>query len=241
MNPTRRALVLQHAPWEKPGLIGAALAAAGVGVETRTVLDEREPELPDPASLAAVVVMGGPMGALDDAAHPGLAAERALLAACTEAGVPVLGVCLGMQLLAVALGSALHPGHGTEIGYAPVEVLAADPVLAPLGSAPAVLHWHSDAVDLPRGATLLASTPATPVQGFRAGSAVGLQFHVEVDAPLLAAWLTTPTMADEVPDVDGLRADAGRVLPGLVPAATAGLASFAVAAAARASGPARER
>ena len=136
----------------------------------------------------------------------------------------MLGVCLGVQLLAVALGADLRPGNGTEIGSspAPVEVVAADPLLAPLGPAPTVLRWHSDAVTVPPGAQLLARTPTTSVQGFRAGSAVGLQFHVEVDGHLLAAWLATPATARELRGVTDLRADADRVLAHLVPAARAG-------------------
>jgi len=107
-------------------------------------------------------------------------------------------------------------------------VVGEDPVLAPLGAAPHVLHWHSDAVDLPRGATLLARTDITPVQAFRAGSALGLQFHVEVDAGLLSTWLAEPGMTTGLPpsDVDRMRADGARLLPGLTAAARAGLAAF---------------
>ena len=232
---SRPALVLQHAPWEGPGLIGEALTAAGVSVETRTVVDDPVAALPDPEDLAALVVMGGPMGATQDAAHPGLPAERVLLAAAARAGIPVLGVCLGMQLLAVALGARLLPGHGAEVGYAPIDRLAPDPVLDRLGPAPSVLHWHDDAVELPPGATLLARSARTPVQAFRAGSALGLQFHPEVDDTLLATWLSTPAMADDLVahGVTDLPAQAAAVLPTAVPAARGGLAHFAASARAR--------
>lgn len=228
----RPALVLQHVPWEGPGLIGEVLEDGGVTVERRAVLDDAVPALPAPAELAALVVMGGPMGALDDDAHPGLAAERRLLADCVAADVPVLGVCLGMQLLAVALGAALMPGHGTEIGFGPVQVTAPDPVLAPLGPAPAVLHWHADAVGLPPGAQALASTALTPVQAFRAGSALGLQFHLEVDRTLLAAWLASDAMPAELAEhgITDLPRQAEAALPVLEPAARRGLASFAALA-----------
>ncbi len=227
---SRRTLVLQHVTWERPGLIADAMADARVGLDTRQVLDDHEPDLPDPGDLAALVVMGGPMGATDDAAHPGLAAERALLRDCVQADVPVLGVCLGMQLLAVALGADLLPGHGTEIGYGPpLEPVGDHPVLDPLGPDPRVLHWHCDAVDLPPGATLLARTPSTPVQAFAAGSALGLQFHIEVDRPLLGTWLTTPTMAADLArhGVPNLAEQAAAVLPALEPGARQGLATFA--------------
>lgn len=204
-------------------------ALAGVRLDVRTVFDDAEPDLPTPRDLAGLVVMGGPQDADNDARHPGLRAERALLAAAVDADVPVLGVCLGMQLLGLALGARLHRGHGTETGFAPVDLVAPDPVLDPLGERPTVLHWHSDAVDLPPGARLVATNPVTPVQGFRAGSALGLQFHVEVDQALLARWLRTRRMvAGLAPEhLAALRADAAPALGHLVPAAREGLAAFA--------------
>lgn len=226
-------LVLQHAPWERPGLIDRALAehAPGVPVIVRTVLDDARPDLPLPRDLAALIVMGGPMNADDDARFPGLAAERRLLAATVDAGVPVLAVCLGMQLLARALGATVHAGGGIEIGFAPVQVVSGDPVLAPLGPHPVVLHWHSDAADLPAGATLLAATPTTPVQAFRAGSALGLQFHLEMDQPLLVEWLTAPPMVAGLAQagITDLREQSDRALPALAPRAVVGLAAFAAA------------
>lgn len=227
MTTTRPVLVLTHVAHEGPGLIARALD--GLPLTSRTVVDDPAPRLPALADVAGVVVMGGPQDADDDAGHPGLAAERRLLAEAVDAGVPVLGVCLGMQLLAMALGARLHRRHGTEIGFAPVDVLAHDPVLAAAGAHPTVLHWHSDAVDLPDGATLLASNGTTPVQAFRAGSAVGLQFHLEVEPKLLDLWLDTPVMtADLEPeDIDAVRLGSRQHLVALHPAATIGLASFA--------------
>ncbi len=229
----RHVLVLQHVPWEGPGLVAAALAhgAPGIGVRSRTVAHDAAPDLPPARELAGLVVLGGPMNADDDVRHPGLPAERRLLANAVDADVPVLGVCLGMQLLARSLGAPVHAGHGTELGFGPVEVLAADPVLDPLGARPTVLHWHSDAADLPAGATLLATTPTTPVQAFRAGSALGLQFHLEMDDALLAAWLGAPPAAAELAahGVDDLADQAARTLPDLAPRALAGLAAFAAA------------
>lgn len=227
MSQQRPVLVLTHVAHEGPGLITRALE--GVPVAARTIVDDPAPRLPRVADLAGVVVMGGPQDADDDTGHPGLAAERRLLAEAVEAGVPTLGVCLGMQLLALALGSRLHRRHGTEIGFAPVEVVAPDPLLAAAGPAPTVLHWHSDAVDLPDGATLLARTDATPVQAFRAGSAVGVQFHLEVEPTVLDLWLTTPVMtADLEPgEAEAIRLGSRQHLNALRPAAELGLAAFA--------------
>ncbi len=227
MTPQRPVLVLTHVAHEGPGLIARALD--GLPITTRTVLDDENPRLPSVTDLAGLVVMGGPQDADDDRGHPGLAAERRLLAEAVDAGLPTLGVCLGMQLLALALGARLHRRHGTEIGFAPVEVVAHDPVLAGAGPRPTVLHWHADAVDLPEGATLLARTETTPVQAFRAGSAVGLQFHLEVDASVLDLWLTTPVMTAglEPGDVDAIRLGSRQHLAALRPGADLGLAAFA--------------
>ena len=231
-------LVVQHATWEGPGLVGRALEARGIPWHALTVLDDADPELPDVASLGGLVVMGGGMGALDDAQHPGLAAERRLLATATEAGVPVLGVCLGMQLLAVALGGELHSGAGREVGFAPVALTGAgirDPYLYPLSvdatPDPSVVHWHSDAVDAPPGAVVLASSDVTPVQAFRVGSAVGLQFHLELDHPMLRTWLDVPDMAaDLVPgEAERLSGDAVERFPSLVPRALVCFSAFAAA------------
>lgn len=234
-------LVLVHAPWETPALVDVALG--DLPVERRCVVDDREPALPHASALGGLVVMGGPQDADDDARHPGLAAERRLLAEAVDAGVPTLGVCLGMQLLGLALGARLHLRHGVEIGFSPVAGeprAAVDPVLGPLfARAEAVfLHWHSDAVELPTGAELLASTPATPVQAFRAGSALGVQFHPEADSSLLGAWLATPEMTRGLGDdaVRRVREDGARFLPHLRGPALAGLAAFAAEVRARRGG-----
>jgi GMP synthase (glutamine-hydrolysing) len=231
---SRPVLVLLHAPWETPGLIDAALAGIPSGV--RTILEEASPALPAARELGGLVVMGGPQDANDDARYPGLAAERRLIADAVSADVPVLGVCLGMQLLALALGARLHLRHGQELGFAPVELTppgAADPAFAPFARAgfATFLHWHSDAVELPSGAALLASTPCTPVQAFRIGSALGTQFHPEADAALLESWLATPSMvAGLAPEqVARLRSEGQAHLPGLRAPALASLGAFAAA------------
>lgn len=218
MSAVRPVLVLTHVPYEGPGMIAPGLDAP---VRVRTVLGTPDPVLPGVDELSGLVVMGGPMDADDDRGYPGLAAERALLASAVDADVPVLAVCLGAQLLGMALGADLLRRHGTEIGFAPVDVHHDDLVLGPLGSRPSVLHWHSDAVDLPPGATLLASSEATPVQAFRAGSALGVQFHLEVEPSMLELWLGTPGLVGSLEDdeIEQIRTDATRVLPTLVPAA----------------------
>jgi GMP synthase (glutamine-hydrolysing) len=130
----------------------------------------------------------------------------------------VLGVCLGAQLLARALGSNIAPAPAGEIGFAPIEVMApADPVVGPLAPTALVLHWHGEVFDLPPNARRLARSAATEVQAFRAASAWGLLFHAEADTALVERWLGEPTMADQAraalgPDfADTLRAAAPHV------------------------------
>jgi GMP synthase (glutamine-hydrolysing) len=187
--------ILQHVEHEGPGLLDEALRSAGQPFDVvRLDLDGTVPEA---ASIGGLIVLGGPMGVHDGDNYPWLAPERALLAAVAGAGKPVLGVCLGAQQLAVALGASVTTGPTPEVGLGRVELTGPgrlDPVMGPeyggLSSTtiPCV-HWHQDTFDLPDGATHLAATRRFPHQAFRWGAnAYGLQFHVEVDPRLAEAW-----------------------------------------------------
>lgn len=195
MNP-RRVLVLQHVPWETAGRILPALEAAGLGVETRLLLDELDPDLPALDDLAGVVIMGGPMDADDVARYPALALERDLARAAAEADVPLLGICLGHQIVSLALGGALTTGATKEIGVAPISLIADSP-LGSAGSELDVLHWHFDNATAPDGAEVLARSAGCPVQAFRLGSTFATQFHLEVDVPLLTEWLAVEETREE--------------------------------------------
>ena len=184
-------LLVQHVAFEGPGSIAGAIADSGADL---TVLRmDRDDALPSPAAMtdvAGLVVMGGPMGVHDDL--PWLADERALLRAAVEAGRPVLGVCLGAQQLAAALGAPVSAGPAPEYGIGEVHLTSAaisDPVF---GAAPTPLpcvHWHGDTFGLPEAAVRLAGNAAYENQAFRVGDrAYGLQFHVEVTASLVAHW-----------------------------------------------------
>ena len=187
--------VLQHVAHEGPGSIVRVLGEAGIEV-TVIRLDLGEP-LPSVAALGGLVVMGGPMGVHDVDDYPWLAPERALLREAVEGDLAVLGVCLGSQQLAAALGAEVTTGPLEEVGPGRVELTGAgrrDPVLGPeyhglSGTTVPCVHWHQDTFTLPDGAVHLAATRRFPHQAFRIGSrAYGLQFHVEVDGPLADGW-----------------------------------------------------
>jgi GMP synthase (glutamine-hydrolysing) len=203
---TRPVLIVQHVPWEKPALLGEALSAAGIDWARRIVLDSHNStDLPPLESLSGIAILGGPMGALDFDEHPGLALEASFVRAAVDADVPLVGICLGHQIVATALGAALHPASAAEFGIGEVSVLVDDPVFGQAGTTQPVLHWHRDTVDAPAGATVLAATPGTANQAFRIGTTVfATQFHLEVDRTLLGEWLATPAMANDLDP--GLRA-----------------------------------
>ncbi|MGA2835104.1 MAG: type 1 glutamine amidotransferase [Acidimicrobiales bacterium] len=170
---------------------------ADVGVKVESIrLDEGE-AVPAVGDVGGVVVLGGPMGVHDDPAHPWLAAERDLIGAAVAGGLPVLGICLGAQQVAAALGGRVTAGASDEVGVGDVELTAEgrrDPVFGPeynglSGTSVPCVHWHRDTFSLPDGAVHLAATRRFPNQAFRVGTNVyGLQFHVEVDGPLAEGW-----------------------------------------------------
>ncbi len=194
-------LVLQHLEREGPGRIGEAARRRGWSVKVRRSADG------DPLPAARVpdqilLVLGGPMG-LDDRGRPGfewMAAELELIRQRLEQRAPVLGVCLGAQLLARAAGGSVKPLQVgkpplplREVGWGAVSwtvPVADEPVLAGLAPSELVLHWHGDRLQLPPEAVLLGSSLHCPEQAFRLGRhGWGLQFHVEITAAMLQEWL----------------------------------------------------
>jgi GMP synthase-like glutamine amidotransferase len=220
-----RCLVLTHTATEGPERIGPLLEEAGLEVEVCALHRGDRPPATLPPGLP-LVVMGGPMGVCDvgDPAYPFLAVEVELLRQRLALGAPVLGVCLGAQLLAHAAGARVYPNTAPtgvrvyEVGWAPVDFLRDnEPTLAGLAPRETMLHWHGDTFDLPAGAVHLASTPACPHQAFRLGRSFGLQFHPELEPATIDDWLASD--ADYVATACGpdatprIRAETARLYP----------------------------
>jgi GMP synthase (glutamine-hydrolysing) len=223
-------LVVQHVPWETPHRILDACDE----LEVRTVEPLAGDPLPSHAEIAGVLVMGGPMNVDEVERYPDLAAEREWLAEAAGRQMPILGICLGAQLLARALGAEVRPGEGPEIGFAQVEIHdPTDPLVGALAPEATVLHWHGDVFDLPDGAVPLASSAKKKHQAFRHGSAWGLLFHAEADAALVDKWLAEPSMRDEATAALGsdapaeLRRQAREAESGLIAASAKGFQAFA--------------
>lgn len=184
--PSPPVVVIEHDPDEGPGLIADVAASSGMNIWRIGVREA----LPTLDRVAALVVMGGSQAVYDG--DPRMRAEVALLHEAVTRGLPVLGICLGAQLLAAACGGRVRRGErGRELGLGTVTLTPPgldDPIFAGCPDTIPVLHFHGDTFDLPRGSCHLASSELYPSQGFRLGRAYALQFHIEVDAHLLAAW-----------------------------------------------------
>ncbi len=184
-----RAVVLQHEEHVELGMFEPALQAAGFSLVKRFRAVKRED-----VDAELVVVLGGLMGVYEEDRHPFLQEELALLRERLALERPMLGICLGAQLLAAAAGSEVFVGkNGFEVGVAPVRWTKeglADPVLAGVRAKTTVAHWHQDTYKPIPGATLLASTDRYSQQAFRLGKSYGFQFHLELSAEQLGQWYT---------------------------------------------------
>lgn len=187
----KTALALRHVAFEDLGLLEPLLQERGYAVRYH---DAGVGRLPDGAGAAPdlLVVLGGPIGAFDESDYPFLTDTLALLQHRLARRQPMLGICLGAQLMARALGAGVAAMGHKEIGFGPLALTPAGQhsVLAPLGTGVPVLHWHGDQFEVPVGATRLAGTVLCPHQAFAVGAhALALQFHLEADLARIEQWL----------------------------------------------------
>lgn len=167
-------VVFRHIVWEGPHRLLDAFD--GVTVRIIDILGDPPEHEALPRQPRGVISMGGPMSANDVDLWPGLLVEERYLLEAVKSGIPVLGICLGAQILAKALGARVYPN--TEPGVAPIEVIARDSLFDHLAPTCDVLHWHGDVLELPEGSTRLARSALTETQAFRFGTAAwGMVFH----------------------------------------------------------------
>jgi len=179
--------VLQHVSFEGLGSIEAWLSEQGAAV--RTTRFYQSPVLPDPRSIDLVIAMGGPMSVNDEREYPWLKEEKAFVKQAVDRGCGVLGVCLGAQMIASALGARVFANAHKEIGWFPVQAASTDSDAFRFPPQTTVFHWHGETFDLPPGAIHLASSAGCRNQAFQIGrNVIGLQFHLE----------TTPETADQL-------------------------------------------
>lgn len=189
-------LILQHMTSDPPGYLGTWLSRQGLPMDLRNT--EAGDPFPDSIDgYRALAILGGEMSANDDL--PSLRRAEVLIRQAMASGVPTIGLCLGGQLMARALGATVRAASRPEIGWCGIDVLDEPPAREWFGEVrqATVFQWHAEAFDVPAGARRLASSPVCPNQAFSIGPHLALQFHIELDAAKLALW------APEVPGGGG--------------------------------------
>lgn len=180
-----RAHYLQHVPFEGLGSIESWLQGAGYKISGTQFFNSDV--LPEVEDIDFLIVMGGPMSATDETEYPWLVNEKKYIGSVIEAGKPVLGICLGAQLIANSMGGKVFQNSVKEIGWFPVEAVASEMTSAfRFPQKTQVFHWHGETFSLPKGAVQIAESKGCENQAFQIGSnAIGLQFHLET-TPLSA-------------------------------------------------------
>ena len=181
----KKVLSVQNIACESLGTLEDLLEADGFTIETVNAQTDR---IPDAAGYSAVIILGGPMAVYDD--FPYLQKEQEMVRGAVKNDIPVLGICLGSQLIAQAMGGRVYKGQRKELGWHQVSLTGdgEKELFAGAGKAMRVFQWHGDTYDLPPNATVLAYSDLYP-QAFRIKSAIGVQFHLEVDERLIRAWM----------------------------------------------------
>lgn len=203
-------MIEQERTLEGLGFLGERLDVSGLPYRRHKTWENGFDEL-RARDFAGIIPMGGNAHAWQEEDHPFMRGERLLLAEAAEEGVPVLGICLGAQLLARSLGAEVRSGS-SEIGWleiAPTEAAADDPLFSGLTAPTGVYQWHYDTFELPAGARLLASSPLCKNQAFRVDGAPvwGIQFHPEVEPDIWEVWIGRHPneVRESGVDVDALR------------------------------------
>ena len=202
----KRLLVLQHVPHEILGTLNPLLKRAGFRI--RYVNFGRHPDAdPSLEGYHGLVVLGGPMSVNDTEQFPHLTTEMRLIEEAMKKSLPVLGICLGAQLIAKTLGASVYPNEEKEIGWydvTPTREAKSDPLLVEFRGPEKVFQWHGDTFDIPKSAVHLAFSPLCANQAFRYGDNVyGLQFHLEVDEPMIKRWLRVSENRKEIESLPG--------------------------------------
>ena len=202
----KKLLVLQHVAHELLGTLNPLLKSAGFRL--RYVNFARYPEAqPSLDGYHGLVVLGGPMSVNDTDRLPHLITEMKLIEAAMHRNLPVLGICLGAQLIAKTLGAAVYPNKEKEIGWydvSPTDKAESDPLLAEFQRTEKIFQWHGDTFDIPKSTIHLAFSSLCTNQAFRYGANVyGLQFHLEVDEPMIHRWLRVAENKKEITALGG--------------------------------------
>ncbi len=201
-----KLLVFQHVPHEILGTLDPMLRNAGFRI--RYVNFSRSNySIPRLRNYDGLVVLGGPMNVDETDEYPYLVPETESIRKFIDMDVPVLGICLGSQLIAKALGARVRKNPEKEIGWYDVSATeegGMDRLVGAFGAVEKVFQWHGDTFEIPPGASHLATSPACANQAFRYGDKVyGFQFHLEVDAPMIERWLVTPVNKKEIEELGG--------------------------------------
>lgn len=179
--------ILQHVPFEGIGSIEPWLRTRGANITSTRFFEPWK--LPDVSGVDLIIAMGGPMSVNDEAELPWLVHEKQFIRTAIQQGIPVLGICLGAQLIASALGARVYAGQQREIGWFDIEAVPHAGGAFAFPKTTSVFHWHGETFDLPPGAVHLARSSACEHQGFQVGTnVIGLQFHLE----------TTPASAEAI-------------------------------------------
>lgn len=200
----KRVLVLQHAWDDSLGYLGQILREQKIEYD---IVDVPAAPIPNITKYDALIALGGPQQAYADEKYPYFVQEKAVLRSAVEQDIPFLGICLGAQLLASALGAPVMRNSFTKVGFFQVQITdegKADPLFERMSDKQQVFHWHEDVFAIPEGGSRLATACATPNQAFRIGQrAYGLQYHIELTSTMLDTWFHHPDFRKKIVKIVG--------------------------------------